>query len=324
MNYILLTPLYAASLRAEQSSSRLNEPDMNNAVIAKVAMATVKFVKLSELKRDRSGNIITQGAKTGGCPDKGIAQQGSPPDPGGCSGVLVKPNVIVTAAHCVSSGMCSDTGFIFNLQTSKEKVPESELYKCKRVIAVKRSGHDDIAAIELTGLVNGIEPIPIRRSSKPAVGTSMTLLGYPAPLQMKTSTGTLKSIGSSTGTLMTDAFTEAGMSGGPVVNQDGLLEGVVSGLRRQTKVTPLDAQSFDDLKNQVGRHKKIPPEVDCGGVRYRYEANEDLRIGEVQSDKDKRMIPFGQIVSPITLLAAEIDRVSAPTPTQPIPSSTAQ
>lgn len=114
----------------------------------------------------------------------------------GCSGFLVAPDMIVTAGHCmVNTGesrnetdlYCKAYSWLFdfntksNGQTQIENIPESKLYRCKRVVyAVKDESAPfrDFALVQLDRPVVGRTPFkinaaPIKNNEK------FSMIGYP-------------------------------------------------------------------------------------------------------------------------------------------------
>ena len=162
--------------------------------------------------------------------------------PLGCTGTLISPTHVLTAAHCLEGIGNTQATFEVNGQTYQSKtVTIHPDYDPNNF-----SAGNDIAIIELNRAVNGVEPMRIFRGT-PQVGTMLTLVGFG---EGGTSTGgydpndTGKQVGQTELEGVTDhhitwnfdshdeANTAPGDSGGPAfieVNGQQLIAGVTSG-----------------------------------------------------------------------------------------------
>ena len=141
-----------------------------------------------------------------------------------CSGALVGPNRVLTAGHCVRTDeQCLSLSVAFDYQLDGpnqrlEYLSRDSVYSCKRIIARKfyRDGID-YALIELDRMVPDRTPIPVNYNDGLAIGTELTILGFPAGLPLKlTGHAVVRNLKS--GFFVTNADTFVGNSGSPVIN----------------------------------------------------------------------------------------------------------
>lgn len=150
-----------------------------------------------------------------------------------CSGVLVGPDLLLTAGHCIAdSGACYDTSIVFDyrLQNSTGRanaVPKSSIYRCKKIEASDENPHGEFTLIRLDRKVVGREPVAIR-SSPARIGNQVIVLGHPLGTPLKI-TGPSKILELGVNTFLTNSDTYTGNSGSPVFNlQTKRLEGILS------------------------------------------------------------------------------------------------
>lgn len=142
-----------------------------------------------------------------------------------CSGFLVRPDVIVTAGHCISDeGDCSTTAFVFGFAIQSgdgqtpERVSRKEVYNCKRVIKSEIDSHGaDYAVVELDREVDNHTPLRLRTQSSPKVGDALVVIGHPAGLPTKIAGGaSVRTV--NPGFLEANLDTYGGNSGSAVFN----------------------------------------------------------------------------------------------------------
>lgn len=149
-----------------------------------------------------------------------------------CSGVLVAPDILLTAGHCVAAVPCESIRVVFSYELDAPDrdplhVDPGDVYQCAEVLAQNHNFSGDYAAIRLDRIVSNRRPVPLRKSGEPAAGTPLTLVGHPVGWPKKIAVG--GKIRGAYGPAMLLASLDAygGNSGSPVFNSETLeLEGL--------------------------------------------------------------------------------------------------
>lgn len=98
-----------------------------------------------------------------------------------CTGTLIGPNVIVSAAHCAEGG-CAPSHVFFGVHSNKPSIPASQIYEVAHVI-IKREYRttqegNDIALIILKKEVTGVTPCPVAVASEIRANAELVLAGF--------------------------------------------------------------------------------------------------------------------------------------------------
>lgn len=145
--------------------------------------------------------------------------------------VLVKPDVLLTASHCiVRDDLLSDAAFVFGYemqsQVPRTRFKTDDVYNGRLVL--RRNEDDDWVLIQLDRPVNGRPPVKRRTTGAIDVGTGLYTLGFPCGLPGKCARNA--AVTRDAGRFfVTDLDTFHANSGSPVFNaQTDELEGVFS------------------------------------------------------------------------------------------------
>ncbi|WP_374073676.1 serine protease [Bdellovibrio bacteriovorus] len=165
------------------------------------------------------------------CPDEKFVKQQAL---GLCSGVLIAPNKVLTAGHCMQSKeRCAGTKFMFgwNLQKSLTKtVRDADVYHCKNVIEQKthRAKGIDYAIVELDRDVENVTPVKIAEEKTLGRGEEVVSLSYPLGIPLKKDIGKVAEYSPEKNLFKVEVDTFAGSSGSPLFNTNNELIGILS------------------------------------------------------------------------------------------------
>jgi hypothetical protein len=200
-----------------------------------LAHSTVALIYHSDLETQPDGQVKLLGASYGEenrlCREERFWEQKSAAY---CSGVLVAPDIVLTAGHCITDELiCSQTAFVFgyaieNSGDRAETVPAENIYRCNHIIHREdQKARVDFALVQLDRPVAGREPVPYREAGEIDPLTSVLVIGHPSGLPAKLAAGAqVRRVMQNYFTANLDTFYNN--SGSPVFNlETGLLEGLL-------------------------------------------------------------------------------------------------
>jgi V8-like Glu-specific endopeptidase len=167
------------------------------------------------------------------CPSERFREQ---PSGSFCSGVLVAPDVIATAAHCVTDMNIADIRFVFGYQMRDQDTPElvinkSDIYAGVEVIAwqLDEAGAD-WALIRLDRPVVNHRIARIREAGTVSDGQALHIIGHPSGLPAKFAGGGTVRDNHNRAFFVENMDAYAGNSGSPVFNSTThIVEGCMCG-----------------------------------------------------------------------------------------------
>ena len=168
------------------------------------------------------------------CPEENFSNQ---PTLSSCTGVLVEPDLVLTAGHCLpTTNYCDLYYFVFNYRQTqagltKSTFTQSEVYECKELLTAPQDSATgiDYALVRLKRPVQLAEAKPVERRSEGviAVDEPLVMMGHPMGLPLKIAGGAkVRSVESTYFVANLDSF--GGNSGSPIYNQNTKkLEGIL-------------------------------------------------------------------------------------------------
>ncbi len=152
-----------------------------------------------------------------------------------CSGTLIAPDLMLTAAHCyTNASTCQHASWVFGFHESKNgkyKIKNKEIYGCKEVVyrAFDIKKGLDFAIVKLDRKVKGHSPVSLRQEGSADINTRLVLIGHPRGLPTKIADDAFITSIKDGSILMSNVDAYTGNSGSGVFNaESGFLEGVLS------------------------------------------------------------------------------------------------
>ncbi|QDK47215.1 serine protease [Bdellovibrio sp. ZAP7] len=143
---------------------------------------------------------------------------------GFCSGVLVAPNKVLTAAHCMQeASRCENGKFVFGATDGAQNLA---IYSCKKVISIDRNL--DFAVVELDRTVDDVIPAQVATTHSLNDGDTVLSMSYPLGLPLKQDLGKIKDAAPDKNFFKVAVDTFSGSSGSPLFNRQGEVIGILS------------------------------------------------------------------------------------------------
>lgn len=233
---LLFVPAAAFSMPVYQADDRKDLWEVNDARIRALADSTVAIIASWKLVpgHDRiriQANSFAE--EMGLCAGEPFAEQKTAAD---CSGVLVGPDLVLTAAHCIASPIaCKTYSFVFGFGITKEGgaapagVPASEVYGCGELVDALYHGENltDWAVVRLDRPVSGHRPLELDRNPV-ALNAPVMVIGHPNGLPAKFAGNARVTENTAPEFFKTDLDSFGGNSGSPVFDAAGRIVGVLS------------------------------------------------------------------------------------------------
>lgn len=112
-----------------------------------------------------------------------------------CSGVLIAPDVVLTAGHCVTSEAACQArlfmfGYYYEGAGQLRTITSADLFGCKRLL-VRAESDDDFALVQLDREATpAFQPVPYRLAPEGlAVGSQVSMISHPSGLPTKIDSG---------------------------------------------------------------------------------------------------------------------------------------
>ena len=183
------------------------------------AVALVAAGSMAPLPNGRSRLVAPAlGTARSLCPGQRFAAQ---PTAAFCSGVLVGPDLVVTAGHCVSPTSLDETRFVFGYRVAGGKVQTDiaarDIYRGAGILtAIEDDLGADYAVVRLDRPVLGHAIAKLLHPATVSVGRPVFIVGYPSGLPAKFAAGAQVLRTSRAGYLEANLDSFGGNSGSPV------------------------------------------------------------------------------------------------------------
>lgn len=276
----------AVALRGQQkviygTDDREDMYDVTDLHILTDADSVVALVNASDVTENGDGTSTLNGPTFGDarnlCQDEPFRDQ---PTVAFCSGFLVDPSIIATAAHCVNEGNLSSIRFVFGFEmsdanTAETTISNDEIYQGIRILGRQIGTQGtDWALVQLDRPVLNHPSVRIRRSGKIADGAAVHVIGHPSGLPKKYADGAVVRDNTPSRYFVANLDTYGGNSGSPIFNSathqvEGILvrgetDFVWVGDCRRSNVCPANGCRGEDCTRTTEFDHLVPRNVrDC-------------------------------------------------------------
>lgn len=320
------TQTIVAALRAQQkviygTDDRQEIYDVIDSAILTDADSVVALVAASSITDNGDGTSTLAGPQFAAryqlCPDEPFGNQ---PVIAFCTGFLVDPSIIATAAHCVQESNLKSVRFVFgfemeNATTAETTIPNREIYQGSRILG-RQIGLEgtDWALVQLDRPVLNHPCVRIRRGNKIADNSGVHVIGHPCGLPKKYAGDATVRDNTSARYFVANLDTYGGNSGSPVFNStthevEGILvrgetDFVKKGTCNVSNICPANGCRGEDCTRTsefqelvpLNRHDSIafnPENAQVIRVRRRWKIEVDgmwlLDFGSLQSEAERAL-----------------------------------
>jgi V8-like Glu-specific endopeptidase len=208
--------------------------DLDDDRLARIASAVAVFVKHHHLMRTDAGWKLasqTFGDAFDLAPEERFRDQ---PCAGFCSGVLVKPRIIATAAHCILGAddekrkqQLAQTRVVFGFRmidatTARTVFDDAQIYTPVELVNQSdRATREDWTLIKLDRDVAGVTPLVLRATGVIGDDAKVGVIGHPCGLPVKYAGGANVRRNDNPEFFRANLDTFGGNSGSPVLADDG-------------------------------------------------------------------------------------------------------
>ena len=205
-------------------------PESQYRELAKATAALVESDKLTPSGDIWKASFQRFGEARSLCPTEPYRQQ---PVVSFCSGVLVAPNIVATAAHCFTDAgqRPENIAFVFGFAVEKKgafptEFPAENVFHGRRLVGSSPPTEEDWALIELDRPAERL-PAPLRKTGRANKGDAVYVIGHPAGLPLKVADGAKVRGDDGPKRFFADLDTYVGNSGSPVYGPTHEVEGLL-------------------------------------------------------------------------------------------------
>jgi hypothetical protein len=280
------------------------DPELR-ALAASTAVAFMRSSDVVEANGKVQLRVPSLGEALELCPGEPFAAQ---PSAALCSGLLVGPDLVLTAGHCVLDWPCDEVrlvaGFSYAQGGSLSGPTPNDVYRCREVVLSAHSAPNEIPRLDygfvrLDRPVKGYvdDAIAVRAESSPLNdGEPVALFGFPSgiPLKVDTSGVVTDPRGGSLDYFVSNADSFEGNSGSPVFDASGSLIGIQNrgATDYVSTVAGCNVENHLSAALEAGREKstyafravaglctKLPEEPFCSANRTSFAPSKDASEG---------------------------------------------